>query len=218
MDKRYIVFALLIVFSLIFISYKVAFSFFSDSATSASNTFTAATTFPTPSPTSTPTPTSSPSPNPVLVINEVFEDTASPNEWVEIFNPTGSSVNINGWKIADGATDDDLPNVSIPAGSYGVIITNNSTVIVPGSAVTISLTNGAIGSSLNSTGDKLVLTDTSSNIIDQMSFGNNTNVFASPPPAPDSNQSLARNPNGTDTDTAADWVVDSTPTLGVANN
>lgn len=40
-----------------------------------------------------------------VVINEVDlnppgDDSASPNEWVEIYNPTTSSVDIGGWKIA----------------------------------------------------------------------------------------------------------------------
>jgi hypothetical protein len=40
-----------------------------------------------------------------VVINEVDinppgDDSASPNEWVELYNPTDSDVDIGGWKIA----------------------------------------------------------------------------------------------------------------------
>jgi len=40
-----------------------------------------------------------------IVINEIDinppgDDSASPSEWVELYNPTDSDVNIGGWKIA----------------------------------------------------------------------------------------------------------------------
>ena len=74
-----------------------------------------------------------------------------------------------------------------------------------------------IGNGFNDAWDEVYLKNASSLIIDSMSYGNVTTIFPTPPGAPAANQSLARSPNGTDTDTAADWVIDTSPSLGTAN-
>lgn len=177
---------------------------------------------PTPGATLTPTPTPilSPTPTPIpsLVINEVSSD-GNPNlEWVEIYNPTASAVDVSGWKIEDGNSDDTFPAVSpIPSGGYGVVIGNASTVVVPGSAITIILGDANIGSGLNDSGDLVLLRTPTSVIVDAMNYGNVVTVFPTPPAAPDSGESVARIPNGVDTNTSLDWQLDTSPTIGVAN-
>ncbi len=197
------------------LSYQVTYSFFSDTAESSNNTFAASSTFPTP------TPSPSPCPSPLgthIVINEVFSDGNKKKEWVELYNPTCSSVDLSGWKIADGNQTDTLPSASpIPVGGYSVVIANPTDVTgIPGTAITIQLSDNDIGNGLQDNGDSLHLKNPSDTIVDEMSYGTNTSVFASPPPAPTLTQSLQRIPNGTDTDSASDWTR-TTLTKGITN-
>lgn len=210
MNKRFLFLTILLITGLGLISYKITHAFFSDTGSSTVNIFAASEVFPTATPSATPIPE--------LVLNEVSSD-GNPNlEWVEIHNPTGSSVDVSGWTIEDALTDDVFPTVSpIPAGGYAVVIGNASTVSVPSSAITITLGNSTIGSGLNDTGDLIRLKTPATTIVDEMSYGNNTTVFPTPPVAPDAGESVARNPNGVDTNTAGDWVIDSSPSIGVAN-
>lgn len=164
----------------------------------------------------TPTPTPS---GDHIVINEVSSDGNESEEWVELFNPTSSPVDVTGWSIEDNFNQDVFPTVSsIPAGGYGVVIASDSAVIgIPPSAVTIILSDTLIGNGLNNDGDTLTLKNSSSSTIDSMSYGDDTSVFPAPPAAPGAGETVARSPNGTDTDSAADWVIDTSPSIGIAN-
>ena len=193
---------------------KISFSYFSDSAVSDGNVFAASAEFPT-----TPTPTTTP---PVsIVINEVFEASNNMDEWIELYNPSNSPIAISGWKIADALTSDTFPTVSpIPSNGYAVIVGQNSNVptSIPSTAITIELGNVPIGSGLNSDGDAVYLRNNSDVLFDQMSYGDNSDVFPTPPPVPSPTQSLSRIPNGTDTNSSADWQLDSSPTIGTENS
>lgn len=198
------------------LSFRFVRAFFTDSANSNENTFTAAAEFPTPTSGEEPPPIATSS---GIVINEVFPGGALTVEWVELFNPTGSPIDVSGWDIVDNSTFDILPATPpIPPGGYAVIIASPSAVSVPGSAITIQLNAATIGNGLNNETDRVILRDISDVQIDAMSFGGNTTVFASPPASPSASQSVARIPNGNDTDNALDWSIDDTPTLGTANS
>jgi predicted ribosomally synthesized peptide with SipW-like signal peptide len=193
-------------------------AFFTDSATSTTNVFGAATAFPTATPSATITSTPG-----NIVINEVSSDGITSAEWVEIYNGSTNPIDVSGWKISDKnafdtAQDDTFPTVSpIPVGGYGVIITNNTNVSgIPVSAIIITI-NGNIGSGLNDTGDAVIIKNATNTIIDAMSYGSETSIFTFPTTA-NSGQSLRRNPNGVDTNTAADWILDTSPTIGSINN
>lgn len=183
-------------------------AFFSDVATSTNNTFTAAQVFTN-----------------HLVINEVMFNPPNENvcgnegdaEWVEIYNPTASPVNLDSWLIGDSLFTDDLPNVSLPAGGFAVISdctqSNFSSIwTFPGSTIYIDLAS-AIGNGLNNGGENIRLFNAAT-LVDQMSYGTNTTAFSPSAPAPVANHSLERNPDGVDTDTAADFVDRTTPTPG----
>ena len=155
-----------------------------------------------------------------IVVNEVNSNGIASGEWVELFNKRNFPINISGWKITDKNNPDTIPDVTIPANGYAVIVTNNTTVSgIPGSAITITLLDGDIGegNGLQENGDVVGLLNSSNVIIDQMSYGNNHSVFSSPPDEPIAGKTLARHPNGDDTNTAADWVNNSTPSVGVTN-
>ena len=210
MKLKYLLLLLVFLGSLSAISYRVTQAFFSDTATSTGNVFTAATEFPAP-------PVAGPQAGDV-VINEVFAGGSSTTEWVEILNKTASPIDISGWTITDNGSSDAIPASTIlPANGYGVIRGPSSTVVVPGSAITIDLST-AIGSGLSSSDDRLTLSSTTPTIIDQVSWGTDTTAFDPSAPSQTGGESLARFPDGTDTNSATDWGLDASPTVGIVNS
>ena len=214
---------------------------FADTAISFGNTFTASNEFPvsvtltttatstptstltlTPTPTVTPTITSGPSPTitPYILINEMFDHADNNDEWVEIFNNTSGEIDLSGWKISDALSEDIIPSTApIPPGGYGGIVTNPTDVSgIPSSATVVSLSGSTIGSELNGDGDAVYLKNISNEIVDSMSYGNNSDVFSATAIDPSAGQSIARIPNGLDTDTSSDWQLDSSPSIGEANS
>ncbi len=211
-------------------SYTTTFALFSNSASSTMNTFAAAAVFPSLTPTSeevnlTPSPTvaKTPTENIIspgdIVINEVFIHNGDNNEWVELFNKTDSPINVSDWAITDNAHADNFPDVPpIPANGYAVIVASGSAVIpsIPGSAIVIELSND-IGNNLSSSSDRLSIAAPNVGIVDSMNYGADTSFFNPSISSPSAGQSMSRNPNGIDTNTAADWIFDSSPTIGGAN-
>lgn len=177
-------------------------AFFSDSETSTENVFQAAEVFPA-----------------QVVINEVSSGGNNNSEWVELFNSSSSPIDTTNWTIQDNDSSeiDTLPAGIIPAGGYGVIVGNNTTVSgIPGGVTVITLSDNQIGNGLNNDGDRLTLRDSANNIIDQMNYGNDSTFFTFSS-APTSTQTSARSPNGQDTNTGTDWVIDSSPSIGASN-
>lgn len=181
-------------------------AYFTDSAVSTNNTFTTAENF-----------GDEPStPSGALVINEVSPQGGNSTDWIEIFNGTTSEINLTGWTITDNDSSDTLPTISgLPAGEYAVIVASGSSVAVPVDALQIVLSTPTIGNGLAEAGDKVILKDLSSSVIDQMSYGTNSDVFSGIP-SPISVQTLRRIPNGIDTNTSTDWAAGS-PSIGTIN-
>lgn len=140
------------------------------------------------------------------------------NQWIEIYNQSASSVNVSGWNVIDSSGSVPIPSVSpIPAHGFAVITGNQSTTTIPSSALTITLGSNKIGSNgLDGSGDFVKLLN-GSTTVDQMSYGTNVTVFSSPPTAPTSTTSLARHPNGVNTDTTGDWHTNVALSVGATN-
>ncbi|MBS3151752.1 PKD domain-containing protein [Candidatus Woesearchaeota archaeon] len=128
-----------------------------------------------------------------ILINEVESNpngTDSGNEWIEIYNPTLSSIDLTNWfvqRVDNGATVNLTPVIMGP-GSYYLF--NTSGIILANTNLT------------------LVLYDNMSNAIDS------TSALAD---AANDNNCWARVPNGVDTNTSADWTF-QTCTPNAANN
>lgn len=179
-----------------------------------------------------------------LVLNEVDYDNIGidTEEFIELFNPTTSSVSLAGLAVVlvNGSTGqvydtiDLSPQTSLAAGQYLVIAGPN--VTIPGGAKHLDpvwsqdqLQNGAP--------DGVALVDTvTKTVLDALSYEGSilsadlpdfpmpvSLVEGEPLPAATADsssveRSLCRNPNGGDTDQAAtDWGLCGTPTPGVAN-
>src|SRR3989338_8935720 len=193
------------------------FSFFSDTETSTGNTFTAAESFPH------------------VVINEVYYDpdadhmqgggpTPDENdfEWIELYNPTGSAVNLKDWKITDNTGPErtiSTNNLDLDPGEFAVLAKAANVFTlwsIPSSAEEIPLGQNFGNGLSNSThtGDRVILKDDSVIVINQMSYAGDTTAFT--PSAQDvaEGHSLERDPDGVDTDTIGDFVDRTTPTPG----
>ncbi len=179
-----------------------------------------------------------------LVINEVDYDNVGIDtaEYIELFNPTGSSVSLAGLAVVlvNGSTGDPYDTIDLSsaqtlgAGEYLVISGPN--VDVPSGAKHIDpvwsqdqIQNGAP--------DGLALIDTvTKTVLDALSYeGQVTSAnipdFAPPPSlvegtelavatadSSSAERTLCRSPNGSDTDQAAtDWIICATPTPGAPN-
>lgn len=159
-----------------------------------------------------------------LVVNEVYYDVdgshgvETDNEWVEIYNPTSSAVNLRDWEICDGISCDTiaLADLDIPANGYAVVTKEASTWgfwTVPGSAVKIAL-GSTIGNGLSNTGDRLILKDDGGVEIDAMSYGSDTTQLNPACPDVSEGHSLARKPAGQDLDLSSDFEDLSNPNPG----
>lgn len=149
-----------------------------------------------------------------VLIFEVFYDTPgtdSREEWIELYNPTSSSVVLNGWTIADNAKTYTLNGVTINANSFLIIARqtrgfNRLYGFNPDlSDLTLDLGNS---------GDQLTLRDSNGVEIDFVAWENYApgwNLFAS------TGQSIQRN-NAIDTDSVSDWsIVNNNGNPGAGN-
>ena len=139
-----------------------------------------------------------------VVINEIMYDPSdeSRGEFVELYNPTSTPINVSGWKLSDDGSDiDDLAgfgggSTTIPAGGYAVITDEDTNVSVPASAIHLTTGDSSICTpGLKNTGETIRLNDSSGNLVDQVNY-------TSPPMPPCANgYSLERiNPLGSSND------------------
>ncbi len=193
---------------------------------------------PTPTPTFTSTPTASGPQN--LLISEVFYDTPgtdSDEEWIEIYNPTASSVDLSTYKLGDeeasGGTEGMYrfpAGASIAAGqkitvalkatgfsalygftpTYEVIDTNPS---VPNMSVYSGWSTGTI--SLANTGDEVLLLNGSDIAVDVVTFEAGVYAGVTSHPGVAVGHSIERSPANQDTNNCStDFVDRTTPTPG----
>lgn len=205
----------------------VSASFFSDVETSSGNIFTAAESFCTQVGSN-------------IVINEVFYDVntghngqGSENkwEWVELYNPTNTPVDVSSWIIEDGNGSDTFPASipTIPPCSFAIIsnateseledqTNNGGRWTIPNDTIFITL-SGFIGNGLANGGDIVILKNAGSVEKDRMSWGTDKTGFISgctPTACPSvaSGHSLERVPDGFDTGAAGDFHDTNPPTPG----
>ncbi|PIR84203.1 hypothetical protein COU18_00410 [Candidatus Kaiserbacteria bacterium CG10_big_fil_rev_8_21_14_0_10_51_14] len=162
-----------------------------------------------------------------LLITEVLADisnsTTTPqgtdpeNEWVEVYNGTNAMIDLSDYTISDANTSDAIPDgTMLPSGKYLLIFATSTTAsfwTIPGDAVIVVLSSN-IGNGLANGGDMVSLKDGNGAEIDAVSWGTNTTAFTPSVTLPPDGNSITRTTPTTDTNTAADWVADPTPTPG----
>ena len=157
-----------------------------------------------------------------VVVNEVQAGGAASagDEFIELYNPCATAVALAGstlvYRSASGTNDVLVVNLTnpIPAGGYYLVASMGYT----GAAVPDQKYGGS--GKLAAAGGGVGLRDAAQALIDSVGYGSATNAFieSSPAPAPPNGESIARTPNGTDTDhNASDFAVATTPTPRAAN-
>ncbi len=106
-----------------------------------------------------------------LVITEILYDpdcvADDAGEWVEVFNPTGQTLQLKGWTLTDaGAAHRFEDFLAVPAGGFAVLCSNGD-----------PLTNGGVscqgvygGLSFNNDGDAVVLRAPDDVLVDEVSY------------------------------------------------
>ncbi len=204
-------------FLVTFLGMRLTAAFFSDSGQSTTNTFQAAAQFPTATPTPSPTnsPTTTPIPTPSNIANHVVISEvqikgsgshAADQDFIELYNPTSSSFDLNGHRLvkrdSNDSSDQDIKvweeSTVIPA--HGFYLWANSEHSFASSIGANASTNKNIASN-----NSIALRNGPKNtgtIIDALSWSNNTNALqegTSFSPTPQDNQSMERKALSTST-------------------
>ena len=98
-------------------------------------------------------------------------------EWVELLNPSDSSVIVSGWTLSDKVRAYTLPTFTLAAHQYIVLTKDSESVAMKYAPRMLHVLNSAMPS-LNNTGDEIVLRDSITEVIDSIaylsSWGGNT--------------------------------------------
>ena len=177
--------------------------------------------------------------SPTLLISEVFYDTPGTDEneeWIEIYNPTASAIDLSVYKIGD---EEELgggegmyqfpPEASIPptdvvvialkaTGFYALYGFNPDYEVTdtnPSVPDMIKYSTWATGKiALNNSGDEVLILGGGDVTVDAMSYGDVSTFFDPPCPDVATGHSLERSPANVDTDTAEDWIDQEFPNPG----
>lgn len=176
------------------------------------------------SPGPTPTPTASPANH--LVISEVMYNAAAEpaGQYVEVFNPTGSAVNMNGWSVAYNNTAGTayvFSGFTLNAGAY-VVLANDPTLFNGTTYPTVTNLFQYVMPNLSNTGDWFILRDNTNAKVDEVVYG--TGYLGKPsgwcstnaPSATTNGTSVSRKPVNSDTNTCADWQNNTSANPGMA--
>jgi lamin tail-like protein len=161
---------------------------------------------------------------PHVVISEVQTGTtvSASQEFVELYNPTGSSVSLNNWALEYKAatSTDTATNWVKHATLSGTIAAYGFYLIAPKSYLAIA--DADWSATLAGSGGDIRLRDSSGTVVDQLGYGTSANAAegGAPALAPPASQSIERLPgrldelggNGVDTDSnAADFILRTDP-------
>lgn len=176
---------------------------------------------------------------PTLLISEVFYNAPgreSDEEWLEIANLGATDLDLSGYKIGDEEDEGGLEGMSqfpagavLPAGAVVVIAQNSlgfaalfgqpadyelndSDPAVPDMRPYLAWATGNMA--LSNEGDEIILLDGADQLADLMSYGDSQQAFIPAAGGVFVGQSVERVPAGCDTNTAADWQPQLSPTPG----
>jgi hypothetical protein len=108
---------------------------------------------------------------PALVINEINYNSAltfNPEDWVELYNPTGSAINLQNWSFQDETANFVIPaGTIIPANGFLVLIRDEALF----TAVYPTVSNYVVlGFGLSGAGERIRLLHPSSCLVDEVTY------------------------------------------------
>jgi hypothetical protein len=168
-------------------------------------------------------------PSTSLLINEVMYrplENENTNEWIELYNPTSTPIDVAGWMIADEKETDTLlgddvngdGTTIIPPGGYAIITDKGTTIYdtytVADSALRLSVDDSTLcGYGLNNQKEKILLLDPMGTCVDAVEWGfDYDDVPGSPAKLVAKGNSLARYGDIDQDDSSLDFIECSTPT------
>jgi hypothetical protein len=91
-----------------------------------------------------------------IMFNPISGDTA--DEYVELYNRSGSPVSLSGWRLSDGISLTFPSNAIIPANGYVVVANNLARMLTNYPGLTTNNTFGNFGGNLANSGERIALT------------------------------------------------------------
>ena len=166
-----------------------------------------------------PLPPQGESPYPVK-LNEVMFDPALAGddaelEWLELYNAGAAPVELTGWTLSDNSAADTLPSLTLASRGYVVIAASvGFRDAYPAFDGPVVFLDDRIGTGLANAGDRLLLRDSSGKLADGISWGDDEGVLSPSVAVVPPGHSTERSPTGHDTDAAADFVDNASPSPG----
>ena len=107
-----------------------------------------------------------------IVINEIMADPSPPVdlpevEYVELYNNSGFDINLKNWKFTDATSTATLPDITIPADSFLILVSNSNITLFSGYGLVAGVPSLP---SLNNSSDQLSLYDPEGNLIYQVTY------------------------------------------------
>ena len=157
------------------------------------------------------------------IINEIQTGGAkASDEFVEIFNPCTSAIDMTGWKLVYRSAGDNGGGSDITYFTFMTSLAAGKYFVLGGSSFG-GPTDGTFSSGLAGTGGAVGLRNAAGMLADSCAWATLTTANAltegtGPAPNPPAKSSIERLPNGTDTnDNSKDFKVTASPTPGAAN-
>lgn len=118
-------------------------------------------------------------------------------EWIELHNASTVAHTLDGWSVADNQSSDPLGTLTIAADGFALIVASEEGRVaafenVAADVVVFVIADGRIGNGLANTGDRVLLRDSTGNVVDGVSWGNDASVTDRPAAAAE--ETLSRTP------------------------